>query len=346
MNALTTFSYAGSKITFATESGVTVNATQMAKPFGKSAKDWLKTQTAKEFIATFSEVKKILSTDLVRVVYGDNGGTWMHEDVALEFARWLSPKFAIWCNDRIKELLTSTQQPIKAEVLPPPIENQVVTHSLVEYIKGKAVTTSRKLAQALGRKHDSILETIKSNRHQRAFKHGNFTTRAYSSGTSHGYEFLITRKGLATLASVMRYNAKERIAEAYAGAWDASPTKKALPAAETPALPTLAGEPPTYCGTDDEITYTPEQQKYIDWLEGYNEKLGNDLAKAKATTRMYADMYSDEKAKRCLSEKRVAYWHDLYEDLMLRLTNADNSSLGEKMEAHRAFRKRILKGFC
>lgn len=31
----------------------------------------------------------------------------MHEDVALEFARWLSPAFAIWCNDRIKDLLTT-----------------------------------------------------------------------------------------------------------------------------------------------------------------------------------------------------------------------------------------------
>lgn len=29
----------------------------------------------------------------------------MHEDVAMEFARWLSPAFAIWTNDRIKELL-------------------------------------------------------------------------------------------------------------------------------------------------------------------------------------------------------------------------------------------------
>jgi phage antirepressor YoqD-like protein len=29
----------------------------------------------------------------------------MHEDVAIEFARWLSPSFAIWANDRIKELL-------------------------------------------------------------------------------------------------------------------------------------------------------------------------------------------------------------------------------------------------
>lgn len=122
MNALTTFSYAGSKITFATESGVRVNATQMAKPFGKSAKDWLKTQASKEFIAALSEEMNVLSTDLVKVIYGDNGGTWMHEDVALEFARWLSPAFAIWCNRRIKELLTGAQQPAKAEVLPPPLK--------------------------------------------------------------------------------------------------------------------------------------------------------------------------------------------------------------------------------
>jgi phage antirepressor YoqD-like protein len=36
---------------------------------------------------------------------GNSSGTWMQEDVAMEFARWLSPKFAIWCNDRIKEVL-------------------------------------------------------------------------------------------------------------------------------------------------------------------------------------------------------------------------------------------------
>lgn len=83
-----------------------VNATQMAKPFEKSPKDFLKTEQTKRFMQALSEVKKILSSDLVKVVYGDNGGTWMHEDVAMEFARWLSPAFAIWCNDRIKELLT------------------------------------------------------------------------------------------------------------------------------------------------------------------------------------------------------------------------------------------------
>ena len=86
-----------------------VNATQMAKPFGKQPIFWLNNQSTKEFLAQLSELRNLSSADLVRVTKGGNDkklqGTWMHEDVALEFARWLSPAFAIWCNDRIKELL-------------------------------------------------------------------------------------------------------------------------------------------------------------------------------------------------------------------------------------------------
>lgn len=82
-----------------------VNATEMARPFRKRAVDWLNTQSAKDFVNALSEVRKITSADLVAVTKGGlQQGTWMHEDVALEFARRLSPAFAIWCNDRIKEL--------------------------------------------------------------------------------------------------------------------------------------------------------------------------------------------------------------------------------------------------
>lgn len=45
-------------------------------------------------------------TDFLKVTYGSKSpGTWMNEDLTLEFARWLSPEFRIWCNDKIKELL-------------------------------------------------------------------------------------------------------------------------------------------------------------------------------------------------------------------------------------------------
>lgn len=110
-NLISVFNYNNAPVTFRTDNGtLMVNATEMAKPFGKTTKDWLRTQQTKEFISSLSTVRQKCLTQLVVVRQGNSSsfeqGTWMHEDVALEFARWLSPTFAIWCNDRIKELLT------------------------------------------------------------------------------------------------------------------------------------------------------------------------------------------------------------------------------------------------
>ena len=106
-SAIVTFDYEGSPVAFEQGELMMVNATQMAKPFGKRPIDYLNTQQTKEFLDELAKVRKITLTDLVQVKKGGNNpGTWMHQDVALEFARWLSPKFAIWTNDRIKELLT------------------------------------------------------------------------------------------------------------------------------------------------------------------------------------------------------------------------------------------------
>ena len=102
---LQVFTYEGGTVSFAKGDNVMVNATEMAKHFGKRTVDWLQNSQTQEFIKALSEVRKSTSADLVQVTKGGAyQGTWMHEDVAIEFARWLSPKFAIWCNDRIKEL--------------------------------------------------------------------------------------------------------------------------------------------------------------------------------------------------------------------------------------------------
>lgn len=106
MNEIRIFNYNGSNITFNRDDCVMVNATQMAKPFGKRPAKWLELPSTKEFLSKLTEVRKS-DIGFVRTEKGGNlggGGTWMHEDVALEFARWLSPEFAIWCNDRIKDL--------------------------------------------------------------------------------------------------------------------------------------------------------------------------------------------------------------------------------------------------
>lgn len=124
MNDSKTFIYEGSPVTFQIGEATMVNATEMAKPFGKQPVFWLNNQYTKGFLEEMSKLRNLSLADLVRVTKGGNApGTWFHEDVALEFARWLSPQFAIWCNDRIKELMkygvTATPQTIDSVLADP-----------------------------------------------------------------------------------------------------------------------------------------------------------------------------------------------------------------------------------
>lgn len=106
----TIFNYNNANITFKTNNGeVFVNATEMAKSFGTKPDDWLRTEPAKKMIGAIAESHICASADLVRVTKGGDNkseqGTWMHEDVALVFAQWLSPEFYLWCNNHIKQLI-------------------------------------------------------------------------------------------------------------------------------------------------------------------------------------------------------------------------------------------------
>lgn len=114
------FQYGNTRITFwMKDNDVMINATEMSKAFGehKRPKYWLLTQQAKEFIAAFSDARNLTSAELVKVTKGGNRtqGTWMHKNIALEFARWLSPSFSIWCNDKIEELLNKNHVSLSLE---------------------------------------------------------------------------------------------------------------------------------------------------------------------------------------------------------------------------------------
>lgn len=109
----TVFDYQGSPVAFSLDAGqVWVNATQMAKPFGKQPADYTRSERTQELISAISsdmgipvspEFKE--NSHLVKTVHGNGGGTWLHRDLALDFARWLSPTFAIWCDKKVQELL-------------------------------------------------------------------------------------------------------------------------------------------------------------------------------------------------------------------------------------------------
>lgn len=154
------FQYNGSPITFQIGKATMVNATEMAKPFGKFPWKWLELPSTKEYIRALSENRSLAYNQLVVSVKGGNDtskrGNWFHEDVALEFARWLSPQFAIWCNDRIKELMrygmTATTQTIDSILADPENAIKLLTALKDERRKVKDLEVRNKAYEVQHRK--------------------------------------------------------------------------------------------------------------------------------------------------------------------------------------------------
>ncbi|MDK7740850.1 KilA-N domain-containing protein, partial [Veillonella nakazawae] len=73
MSNLSVFQYSDAPISFRKETGsLFVNATEMAKGFGKTTKDWLRTKQSEEFISSLSTVRQISPTGLVQIIQGGN----------------------------------------------------------------------------------------------------------------------------------------------------------------------------------------------------------------------------------------------------------------------------------
>lgn len=144
-SALSVFTYNGNQITFSKNGHIYANATEMAKSFGneKRPQFWLNNNWSNEFICEISKARNLALADLVVVRKGGNNpGTWMHEDVALEFARWLSPAFSIWCNDHIKQLLQTGETRIGS------LSEDEVILKAIQTLQSRVVATTRQLEQA------------------------------------------------------------------------------------------------------------------------------------------------------------------------------------------------------
>jgi hypothetical protein len=83
-----------------------VNATQMAKPFGKMTHEFLRRKSTKDFIKSWNETNKSYGKSPQLLVDTQSGGrTFMHRALALKFAAWLSPDFDVWVFKTIDRLL-------------------------------------------------------------------------------------------------------------------------------------------------------------------------------------------------------------------------------------------------
>ena len=112
MNSLTNQEYNGELIAFDFQSqNKLINATQMARPFGKNVADFLRLNNTKKFVTALesrygnSHNGKRAVLEVVQGGTPERQGTWMDELLAIKFAGWLHHDFEIWMYERIRELL-------------------------------------------------------------------------------------------------------------------------------------------------------------------------------------------------------------------------------------------------
>lgn len=131
-----------------------LNATAIAEQYDKRVGNYLRNERTQEYIAALNERlfnpetrnRVTAENQLVIIRKGGNDkksqGTWLHPKLAVDFARWLNPKFAVWCDEQIEALLNTVSDGIKTVTPKPP-------RALPNGLTGEQIEAVKKLHNAL-----------------------------------------------------------------------------------------------------------------------------------------------------------------------------------------------------
>ena len=128
--ALVSRSWNGTPISRRTTDGY-VNATAMCKANGKQWNDYWRTDRATAYLeALCTETGIPVSSLCLSLKGGSHQGTWVHPQVAVDLARWISAPFAVWMDGWFLESIQQAQ-PTPVETTPPRLREAEVI-ALVE----------------------------------------------------------------------------------------------------------------------------------------------------------------------------------------------------------------------
>lgn len=141
------FSYNGNNIFFDIKDDVMVNATQLAKIYGKRPNDYLSLPSTNQLIDAITRKYGIAENQVIRTERGGCApGTWMHRLIVVDFCQWLDIDLKLWCTERLDELmrygLTATQ-PTLEQI----INNPDLIISLATQLKNEREEKARLLSE-------------------------------------------------------------------------------------------------------------------------------------------------------------------------------------------------------
>jgi hypothetical protein len=84
-----------------------INVTNLCKAGGKQFKAWKRLDKTKAFIQALSSEVLISTSGLIKLGTGGNGksNTWVHPQVAINIAQWISPKFDVKVSGWVYEIM-------------------------------------------------------------------------------------------------------------------------------------------------------------------------------------------------------------------------------------------------
>lgn len=154
------------------------NAGQAAKHFKKDLENFKRLPSTKAYISALQD-SLVITTDLtlIEVIPGNryitNRGTWVHPKLAVFFARWLDPKFGVFCDMVIDDLMHghSVLTVVAPEKAIAPKLPQTYLESLQELIE--SVKEQERLQAIVQQKDELLIEQApKVEAYDRFFDYG------------------------------------------------------------------------------------------------------------------------------------------------------------------------------
>lgn len=107
------------------------DATLMCQKYGKNVNDFFRLKSTKAYLDELSLDTGIAVSNLVETILGKGvqQGTWVHPQVALKLAAWLSPRFEVWVFKVIKKLFEQGKVELEEEIS---VLNEMLEKSLYD----------------------------------------------------------------------------------------------------------------------------------------------------------------------------------------------------------------------
>lgn len=75
--------------------------------------EWLRTDVAEMFVDHISTVTGLARNELIQTLRGNEAGTWAHWQIGMAYAKYLSPEFHAWCNQKVRDHMEGRNVPVQ-----------------------------------------------------------------------------------------------------------------------------------------------------------------------------------------------------------------------------------------